>query len=79
LPAVASFEESSLPWWDLLKVECQPDGYLVFQNWRSLNGPLKPGDEVELTEAKVLTYSGCPEYRFVSALRRCGKEASVVE
>jgi len=58
--------------------EGQEDGYLVYQNWRSQNGVLKPGDAIELEEAKAPVYSDC-EYRFVSVLRRLSKEASVVK
>lgn len=70
--------EPNYPWWWLLEVEGEEQQFLVHGNWISHNGMLKPGDEIELVEARVPVYSDCP-FRFVAALRRCGKEASVVE
>lgn len=75
---VASFAEApGYPWWWLLQVEGQQDGYLVYSNWVAANGKLQQGDEIELEEAKVPTYSNC-EYAFVAALRRVKKEGEGV-
>lgn len=78
---VFSFEAAPsppYPWWDVLKVEGQNEAYLVNRNWTNHNGALKPGDEIEFEAASKPVYSNC-EYAFVEALRRIGKEASVVE